>query len=166
VSSLKKYKYKNECIYRYSRRKDESNNTNKGKKKLNHAKHEAISWDITEDINNNEEHTNEAEWVIIEYDSSLIEAIEESLEETGNIPSLVTEKVNILYDSVKRQVKVNKIEIRELKNILEMNPKYFCVSCTTDLCKDCFSSACITHNVLWVGNRFFRCSSPYHVAKE
>ena len=136
------------------------------KKKINHANHEAIVWNISDEFDDAKEVESEVEWQFIEYNHSLIQVIEESLEDSGDIPSIVAEKCSILHDGVKRLAKVNKIEIQELKNIVERNPKYYCVSCITDLCKDCLSTVCMTHEVLWLGNRLFRCSSPYHVNKE
>ena len=166
MSSFKKYKYKNECIYRYSRRKEEDTDRKNVKKKINHARHEAIVWNISDELKDTEEVESEVEWEFIEYNHSLVQFIEESLEDSGDIPSIVAEKCSILHDGVKRLAKVNKIEIQELKNIVERNPKYYCVSCITDLCKDCLSTVCMTHEVLWLGNRLFRCSSPYHVNKK
>ena len=166
MSSSKKYKYKNECISRFSRRKEEATDRKNVKKKINHAKYEAIVWDISDEINDAREVESEAEWEFIECNHALVQGLEESLEDSGDIPSIVAEKCKILHDGVKRLAKVNKIEIQELKTVVERNPKYFCVSCITDLCKDCLSSVCITHEVLWMGNRLFRCSSPYHVNKQ
>ena len=88
--------------------------------------------------------------------------IEVTFEIADKIPATVFSNCQILYDYVKMKAKETKIETKELKNILRRNPKYFCINCTTDLCKDCFKSNCITHNVQWLGNALFRCTSPYH----
>ena len=138
------------------------------KRIMKHAEYVSIVWETIGHIQDHERKEVEeqnVQWILIEFNNSLIAAIEDSLEYAGHIPTVVTEKCNILKDCHEGHVKVSKAEILEVKNILRRNPKYFCLSCSTELCKDCFSSACITHEVLWVGNRLFRCSSPYHVER-
>ena len=41
--------------------------------------------------------------------------------------------------------------------------KYFCQNCRQELCRDCFVHACISHDVEWMGNKQFRCVSPFHL---
>lgn len=56
-------------------------------------------------------------------------------------------------------------EVREECNIRTKtlrHPKYFCRSCSVDICKDCLQERCLSHNVQWVGNQTFRCAWPHH----
>ena len=135
------------------------------KRIMKHAEYVSIVWETIGHIQDHEWKDVEeqsVQWILIEFNNSLIAAIEDSLEDAGHIPTVVTEKCNILHDCHEGLVKVSKAEILEVKDILQRPPKYFC---TTELCKDCFSSSCISHEVLWVGNRLFRCSSRYHVER-
>ena len=168
---FKKYRYKNDRIYKYSKIKNEAEKTKKVKRTINHAVHDSLVWENADDIQDDEKENVEehiVNRVVIEFNNYLIAAftIDISFEFADIIPSIIPEKCIIHNGYDQRQVKVSKAESRETKTILRRNPKYFCLSCTTDLCKDCFNSACISHNVLWVGNRLFRCSSPYHVENQ
>jgi hypothetical protein len=45
------------------------------------------------------------------------------------------------------------------------HPQYFCRSCAVDICRGCLQgTACISHNVQWIGNQTFSCASPHHRA--
>jgi len=61
--------------------------------------------------------------------------------------------------------RVTRTEVREECNVRTKkpkHPKYFCRSCSIDICKTCLQSGCITHNVQWIGNQIFNCKSPHH----
>merc|ERR1719300_2137886 len=75
-----------------------------------------------------------------------------------------SEKCNVVrsYDINMHEAKVNEPNVQVMKERLERSPKYFCRNCTTNLCRDCFKAACLSHDVLWEGNRMFRCASSFH----
>ena len=52
------------------------------------------------------------------------------------------------------------------KAVIELRPKYHCESCHTDVCRECFMRKCLSHDVNWVGNKQFRCVSPFHVHQK
>lgn len=39
--------------------------------------------------------------------------------------------------------------------------KYFCKSCGRDICRECFTMHCLSHDVLWAANVVFKCVSPF-----
>lgn len=61
-----------------------------------------------------------------------------------------------------RYSEVIKTEVREecdeILSKTPRNPKYFCQSCSVDICKDCLQNRCNTHNVQWIGNYTFMCT--------
>jgi len=61
--------------------------------------------------------------------------------------------------------RVTRTEVREECNVRTKkpkHPKYFCRSCSIDICKTCLQSGCVTHDVQWIGNQIFSCKSPHH----
>ena len=56
----------------------------------------------------------------------------------------------------------NKVKCTMITSVIIPHPMYFCISCNQDLCKTCFTSNCISHNVVWIGNISFECVSLYH----
>lgn len=66
---------------------------------------------------------------------------------------------------VNRRIRVTATEVREEFNVRTKNrkhPKYFCKSCSKEICKDCLQSRCNSHNVHWLGNQNFNCDSSSH----
>jgi len=49
---------------------------------------------------------------------------------------------------------------REVKRQIAKNSKYFCKHCTADICNVCFKLNCISHDVQYMGVKWFRCRSP------
>ena len=59
-------------------------------------------------------------------------------------------------------VSVARVRVKEAKVARTPSPKYFCKSCRASLCGDCFKAACISHDVQWRGNKYFRCTISLH----
>ena len=84
-------------------------------------------------------------------------------------------------------IRVFKPRTREGKTPRTLSPKYFCQNCKADLCRDCFKvcikpyiyftnlqftfhndwndspqTACFSHDVEWMGNKYFQCTISIH----
>ena len=60
---------------------------------------------------------------------------------------------------------VQRVDIRTCQveqNFIYKNTKYFCRSCSFDICNDCFTNCCSAHDVQWLGIATFNCLSPHH----
>ena len=86
---------------------------------------------------------------------------EDSLDTSPQIPKYIFHS-----DTKLESVKVNRVRTKFAKEQRNASPKYFCKQCRQDVCKDCFQHTCISHHVEWMGNKHFRCVSPFHLNEE
>ena len=87
------------------------------------------------------------------------------LETAADLESVTLEKPQQHDYSLNRRIRVTKTEAREECNVrmkTAKHPRYFCRSCCADICKECLTQHCNCHNVQWIGNQAFTCSSPLH----
>jgi len=75
--------------------------------------------------------------------------------------SLPDMDLNMKLEKPKRREK-----LRDPMIIKEVGPpkqtKYFCKKCKADVCNDCVTNECSSHNVQFIGTSRFHCQSPFH----
>ena len=83
-------------------------------------------------------------------------------ENAEDIDPVEIAKCNIIR---KLSIHVEDVDIRkcaEEKNFIYKNTKFFCRTCSFDICNDCFITECSNHDVQWLGVATFNCYSPEH----
>ena len=74
----------------------------------------------------------------------------------------IEEATITVEDNASKTALTSRAELKRMRKKIIPHPLYFCITCNKDVCKDCFTTMCISHNVVWIGNSSFMCTSLYH----
>ena len=74
----------------------------------------------------------------------------------------IEEATITVEDNACKTALTSRTELKRMRKKIIPHPLYFCMTCNKDVCKDCFTTMCISHNVVWIGNSSFMCTSLYH----
>ena len=147
---------------------DQLNEIQHATEELLNATEELLKWDLPQHFKTKTKKTDTYQKLIVKRSSLTFEAVEQYFafisEQCHNLPAATKADKTIHPDDLIpfQQIKVTKVRVKEATVQRTPSPKYFCHHCRADVCKDCFKAACISHDVAWMGNKHFRCVSPFH----
>ena len=90
--------------------------------------------------------------------AKVVEVFEEN---TDDIDHVEYERCTVIHKSYQ----IERVEVRECqveKNYIYKNTKYFCRTCSLDICNACFTTECSAHHLQWLGVATFNCYCPQH----
>ena len=155
-----KYRYKDNTV-NYTT----SLHCRKGRKpKIRHANQDIIAWDTTGSLEDEEEIGKKQVEVVVEIKAWFlaVSKCDHSNDSTNVIPKTDYKVCTVTLNERGTRVNVSEVECLEMKMSSKRHPKFFCKNCTTEICRTCFTAGCLSHDVLWEGNRQFHCDSPHH----